>query len=384
MSSSASRLIGRWAIVVTALFAAISLFKPPLATAATPGITAASAQPAQPQRPDPLGVDELGVLVARIALYPDELVALIATSTLYPLQIVEAARFLDRRKKDSSLKPKESWDGSVIGLLNYPEVITMLADDLDWLQRFGDAVAFQQDEMLAAIQLLRSRALSDGIIKSDDKLIFSKERDIVVIKATQPGAVFVPTYNPALLYAADPQPVAIAYNSAAYPNYWYPTATFFAGAVTGAVFASVIDWDSRSIWGGHFDGGDIDINCNQCMNNIDINGKLKFKDVDWKNIDINRISFDSAQFAKVDGQSIKSRLEATEGTSIQQRARAERRSSTTASPSRSTGVRDVRATRIDGTNRPIQPAAIENSPRPTARTAADRLPAVGLIDPARI
>src|SRR5262245_15333802 len=94
------------------------------------------------QPPDPLDDDELQVLVARIALYPDELVSLISEASLYPLQIVEASRFLDKHAKDSSLKPKDSWDGSVISLLNYPEIVKMMSDDLDWTQTFGDALTY--------------------------------------------------------------------------------------------------------------------------------------------------------------------------------------------------------------------------------------------------
>ena len=75
----------------------------------------------------PLTDDELEVLVARIALYPDELVAVISGAAIYPLQIVEASRFLDAYAKDKTLKPKDSWDGSVISLLNYPEIVKMMS-----------------------------------------------------------------------------------------------------------------------------------------------------------------------------------------------------------------------------------------------------------------
>ena len=75
------------------------------------------------QAPDPLDEKELQVLVARVALYPDELVALVSAASLYPLQVVEAARYLDQYAKNKSLKPKDSWDGSVISLLNYPEIV---------------------------------------------------------------------------------------------------------------------------------------------------------------------------------------------------------------------------------------------------------------------
>lgn len=88
-----------------------------------------AAAPAAPaaQAPEPLSADELEVLVARIALYPDELVALISAASLYPLQIVEAERYLEAYAKDKSLKPKESWDGSIVSLLNYPEVVKMMS-----------------------------------------------------------------------------------------------------------------------------------------------------------------------------------------------------------------------------------------------------------------
>ena len=109
-------------------------------------VAAADASDAAATSPEPLSPDELEVLVARIALYPDELIAVITAAALYPLQIVEAARFLDQYAKDKSLKPKESWDGSVISLLNYPDIVKMMSDDLDWTQALGDAIAYQQKD----------------------------------------------------------------------------------------------------------------------------------------------------------------------------------------------------------------------------------------------
>ena len=86
---------------------------------------------------DPLTDDELEVLVAPIALYPDELVALVIAASLYPVDIVQGARFLEDLKKDPSLKPSEDWDGSVVSLLNYPDVVKMMSDDLEWTQMLG-------------------------------------------------------------------------------------------------------------------------------------------------------------------------------------------------------------------------------------------------------
>ena len=97
------------------------------------GAEAAASDPEAPQAvsqtsggggPSPLTTEELEVLVAPIALYPDELVALVIAGSLYPVDIVQGARFLEERKKNPSLEPSEDWDGSVISLLNYPDIVT--------------------------------------------------------------------------------------------------------------------------------------------------------------------------------------------------------------------------------------------------------------------
>lgn len=190
----------------------------------------ASAEPA------PLTEDELEVLVARIALYPDELIAAISAASLYPLQIVEAARFLDDYAEDSSLEPKSTWDGSVISLLNYPEIVEMMSDDLDWTQALGDAIAYQQQDVLIAIQQLRDQAVADGIIETDDKVTVVNEGDNIVIQPTNTETVYVPQYEPQMLYDPGYPPAPVAYYPNPYPNYYYPTATFFTGFVTGAVW----------------------------------------------------------------------------------------------------------------------------------------------------
>src|SRR5262249_49113458 len=154
--------------VLPTVFAALLALPPgtPAGVAVAQEQTAAAeaTAPAAEAPPEPLSDDELEVLVARIALYPDELVAVISEASLYPLQIVEAERFLEKSAKDKKLKPKESWDGSVISLLNYPEIVEMMSEDLDWTQTFGDAMTYQQKDVLIAIQQLRDKAVAAGAI----------------------------------------------------------------------------------------------------------------------------------------------------------------------------------------------------------------------------
>src|SRR5262245_59657877 len=112
---------GPYAVLAAAIMMAATAF-PVTATAQEQTAAAATPAAAQPAAPEPLSEYELEVLVARIALYPDDLIAVICEASLYPLQIVEAQRFLEKHAKDSSLKPKDTWDGSIISLLNYPDV----------------------------------------------------------------------------------------------------------------------------------------------------------------------------------------------------------------------------------------------------------------------
>ena len=73
-------------------------------------------------------------------------------SSLYPLQIVQAQRFLDQSATNKDLKPNASWDGSVISLLNYPDVVKLMNEDLAWTEDLGTAVTNQQKDVLLAIQ----------------------------------------------------------------------------------------------------------------------------------------------------------------------------------------------------------------------------------------
>ena len=231
-----------------------------------------------------LSAEEMEVLVARIALYPDELIAVITAASLYPLQIVEAQRFLDDSKTNTSLKPKPTWDGSVVSLLNYPEIVRMMSDDLEWTQLLGEAIVNQQQDVLAAIQQLREKAVAEGIIKTDDKVKVVEENDNIIIQPASTEVIYVPQYQPEMLYEEDYIYRPVAYYPDPYPYYYSPIAPFFAGVVTGAIWVGIVDWDD-GFRGGHWGrdwGNDIYIDCNNCFNNRRFKGKLAINDVDWK------------------------------------------------------------------------------------------------------
>ncbi|QRM54419.1 DUF3300 domain-containing protein [Sinorhizobium sp. BG8] len=318
------------------------------ATAQEQTAAAATTQATDDEAPDPLSEDELEVLVARIALYPDELVALVTSASLYPLQVVEAARYLENLKKDKNLKPKDSWDGSIISLLNYPEVVKMMSDDLDWTQSLGDALSYQQKDVLVAIQQLRDKAVADGIIKTDDKMKVTEENENVVIQSANPETIYVPQYAPQMLYEDNYPPEPVSYYAEPYPNYYLPTATFFAGAITGGLWAAAVDWDDWGVWGGDWDG-DIDVDCNKCFNNVDLDGKFKGKDIDWRNVDRSKINFDKNQFKNIDRNALKNNIKANDRNSFKSKANAigSDRNKNIRNKASGVSVKDVRQSKID-------------------------------------
>ncbi len=195
-----------------------------------------------------LSPQELEKLVGPIALYPDELVGIVLPASTNALQVVQAARFLEKRKKDSSLQPNKKWDPSVLGLLNYPEVIEMMNKDLSWTQQLGDAVINQQKDVLAAIQKFRAKAQTAGNLKSNDKQIIIVEKEVIKIVSADPQVIYVPTYQPStVVYVSTP-----VYYAPPHPVYYSPGAAFFTGMFVGAAIGYGVGWR----------GGDIDINRN--------------------------------------------------------------------------------------------------------------------------
>lgn len=325
---------------------------------------AASSADTTDEQPDLLTEDELEVLVARIALYPDELVALISSASLYPLQIVEAQRFLEQKQKNKDLQPKDSWDDSVISLLNYPDIVKMMSDDLEWTQSLGSALAYQQKDVLMAIQNLRDKAVADGAIKTDEKVKVVNQGDNIVIQPADPEKIYVPQYPPEMLYEPGYAVAPITYYDDPYPNYYYPSAPYFAAAITGAaIWAAAVDWDDWGVWGGNWDG-DVDIDCDKCFNDINIDrDKFKMNDVDWKNIDRSKINFDKNQLANIDRNKFKNEFKANRNNNIANRAKDVRRNGgeTLAKRTGKVSVDDVRRSKVDAQRARERAGNIERS-----------------------
>ena len=228
---------------------------------ATPASNSASA----------LTKQELDQLLAPIALYPDDLLSSVLMASTYPLDIVQAARWRSANSKfkgDALTKALEAqdWDPSVKALVQFPDVLKTLSDKLDWTQKLGEAFLAQQDEVMDEIQVLREKADEAGNLKSNKQQKVSKQANAIVIEPANPDVVYVPVYQPSVVYGPWWYPD--------YPPYYWPpySGAFVSGFFWGAGIAV-----ANSLWGwGHCDwrGRNIDIDVNK-WNRINVNrGKI--------------------------------------------------------------------------------------------------------------
>jgi len=193
-----------------------------------------------------LSTTELEDLVGPIALYPDDLLAIVLPASAYPLQIVQAGRFLEALEDDPGLKPDESWDDSVVALVNYPEVVKLLNDDLDWTWRLGEAVVAQQADVIAAVETFRDRAYAAGNLKSDDHQTVSRDEGYIEIVPVEDDVIYVPYYEPERVVVYQPRPVYYYYPRP-YPVYYYPYPSGYAfnhGFFWGVTTAFTVGWHS--------------------------------------------------------------------------------------------------------------------------------------------
>ena len=196
---------------------------------------------------------ELEELVGPIALYPDDLLAIVLPASTYPLQIVEAARFVEDLKQDKSLEPDEDWDDSVVALTNYPEVLEMLNDDLDWTFKLGEAVVAQQTDVIQAIEAFRDRAYAAGNLKSDEFQVITNDDGVIEISPAQEDVIYVPYYEPERVVVYQPRPVYYYYPRA-YPVYYYPYPlgySFDLGYFWGVTTAFHIGWHTHHLHTWH-------------------------------------------------------------------------------------------------------------------------------------
>lgn len=199
--------------------------------------------------------EELEQILAPIALYPDDLLVQVLMASTYPLEIVDADRFAKANanlKGDSLTRALEqkNWDPSVKSLVNFPQVLAMMSEKLEWTQKLGDAFLAQQKDVMATVQKLRAKAQASGNLKTTKEQVVKVEQQTIIIEPANPQVIYVPTYNPTVVYGVWAYPSYPPYPVYP-PGYVATTAafSFMAGAAVGAAWGYAwghSDWHNGS------------------------------------------------------------------------------------------------------------------------------------------
>jgi hypothetical protein len=219
--------------------------------------------------------DQLDSLVAPIALYPDPLLAQTLAASTYPLEIVQLQQWLAKHpdmkeKKLAEKVAKQPWDPSIQAMAPLPNVVKRLADDIQWTTELGNAFLAQEADVMQAVQRMRVKAQSTGQLKSTPEQVVKTEvvesRNYVVIEQANPQVVYVPSYDPVVVYGAPVYP---------YPAIYYPpVGAYAAGAAIsfGVGVAMGAAWGGGWGWNAGWGHNDINVNYNNNFNrNANIN-----------------------------------------------------------------------------------------------------------------
>lgn len=215
-----------------------------------PGLSPLSTAHAQTQTSaQTLSSAQLQSLVSPIALYPDSLLSQVLMASTYPLEVAEAQNWLESRQGSSpeqlqSAIKKETWDNSVKSLVTVPDVLKMMSSKLSWTQQLGDAYLAQPKDVMNAVQALRKKAQQAGNLKSDSQVKVSTQQSYVVIEPTNPQVIYVPQYNPTVVYGGWAYP---AYPPPPVYNPAWGLMSFGAGVAVGAALWSTPNWHTGSI-----------------------------------------------------------------------------------------------------------------------------------------
>jgi hypothetical protein len=202
--------------------------------------------------------DQLDSLVAPIALYPDPLLAQVLAASTYPLEIIQLQQWLESNKnlKDKALADavaKQPWDPSVQALAALPDVVNRLANDIQWTSDLGNAFLAQQSDVMDAVQRMRKNAQDKGNLQSNEQQKVEtrvvESKSVIVVEQANPQVVYVPSYDPVVVYGAAIYP---------YPPIYYPPAGYYAagmaisfgvGVAMGAFWSGGWGWGCG--WGGN-------------------------------------------------------------------------------------------------------------------------------------
>jgi hypothetical protein len=186
--------------------------------------------------------EELDQLLAPVALYPDSLLSQITTASTNPQEILDADNWLDQHPglngtALTDATEKQGFDPAFIALVNFPNVLATMAQNIDDYAAIGEAFMADQGAVSASIQRLRAQAYEAGTLRSNSQQEVQVQpaggQTVYVIQPANPQIVYVPQYDPTVVYVG----------SAASPA---TMVTFGVGIGIGALMVTNQPWG----WGG--------------------------------------------------------------------------------------------------------------------------------------
>jgi hypothetical protein len=157
----------------------------------------------------PLTPTQLDTVVGPIALYADPLLAQVLTASTVPNQITQAGQWVQLHPDLSGLA-QQPWDPSVTFVARYPTVIKKMYGDFAWTSRLGSAFTYQESDVLAAVQRLRRKAQILGNLASNSQHSVVVEGSTIQILPAQTSIIYVPQYDPTVVYTTKPSTPGVA------------------------------------------------------------------------------------------------------------------------------------------------------------------------------
>jgi hypothetical protein len=228
--------------------------------------------------------EQLDNLVAPIALYPDPLLAQVLLAATFVDQIPDAAQWVGSNN-DPNYIDSQPWDVSVKAVAHYPTVLYMMRDRIDWTTSLGQAYVDQSTDVMMAVQRLRRMARSAGNLVTTPQQQVIYEGGYVQIVPAQPRYIYVPVYDPGVIYYRRAPGAIVAVG----------LISFGVGLAIGAWLNHDCDWRGhRVFYHGWMGGGWIarsrtnvhitNVYVNNSYRNVHINRTVVNRNVDYRNL----------------------------------------------------------------------------------------------------
>jgi hypothetical protein len=199
---------------------------------------------------------ELDSMLAPIALYPDQMLSQLLMAATFPRDVSEAAAWSRANRQaagEAAVRAVANmpWDPSVKSLVAFPQVLAMMDEHMEWTERLGDAFMANPTQVSETIQVLRGRADQAGNLRPSEEMNVQRDYGNYVIEPARPDVVYVPYYDPRVVYGPWWWPDYAPVWWSPWAGYsWTPGYAFAWGygvSIGGGFWYSSFDWPRRYV-----------------------------------------------------------------------------------------------------------------------------------------